>query len=122
MRRSVTASFENLLPARIDRAEVEVPTLLLSGDQWSLAATCDWKWFDSEGVIISCHEERADAVWDLVGHRILGVTWSSTHVGLDPTFNVEGGSTLELHSDASFDTWTIHTPTLVLVGPLPPDS
>ena len=79
---SVTAAFENLLPARIDGAEVEGPTLLLSGAQWSLAATCDWKWFDSEGVITGSEDGQVDAVWDLVGHRIVSATWSSTPLAL----------------------------------------
>lgn len=115
----VTDEFERLLPVRIDEADVEGPTLLLRGELWSLTATCDWKWLDGDGVITSSDNAQGDAVWDLVGHRVLAVTWSSTPVGLDPTLELEGGSTLALHSDAAFDTWTIHTPTVVLVGPLP---
>jgi len=31
---------------------------------------------------------------------------------------LRSGGVLELFSDAAFDTWVLHTPTVVLVGPL----
>ena len=41
-----------------------------------------------------------------------------TEYGLDPTVHLRSGGRLEVFSDAAFDTWTINTPSVVLVGPL----
>jgi SMI1/KNR4 family protein SUKH-1 len=110
-----------LLPALIEAAEVEGPTLLLRGTGWSLAATCDWAWSPPDGPAITPSDQHApDAIWDLIGHRVDDVTWSiETKHGLDPTLTLDDGTTVSIRSDASFDTWTIHTPQLDLVGPLP---
>ena len=119
----VTAAFDDLLPVRIDEAEVEGPTLMLRGDGWSLAATCDWQWSEpGKRTITDSDPQASDAVWDLVGHQVVAVEWVPTTHGVDPALTLEGGLSLELRSDAAFDTWTIHTPGLVLVGPLPHES
>ena len=32
------------IPLRIDRAEIEEPTLLIGGDGWSMSMLCYWRW------------------------------------------------------------------------------
>lgn len=73
------------LPLRIDRASFEEPTLLLGGDQWSLAAICLWRWVSATGgrapppphgtrsgrVVTSEAAALPDAVWDLIGDSVL---------------------------------------------------
>jgi hypothetical protein len=118
MPRGVPTAFDDLLPVRIDEAEIEGPTLMLRGTGWSLAAMCYWRWAEpGERIITESDPEASDAVWDLVGHQVLGVEWTRTEYGIDPTIVLDGGVSLEIRSDAAFDTWTIHTPDLVLVGP-----
>lgn len=113
-------AFADLLPVRIDRAEIENPTLLLGGTSWSLSATCDWRWVKADGSVVSSSTDGApDMVWDLVGDEIVAANWfGPSALGTDPSFKLKSGGTLELFSDASFDTWVLHTPQLVLVGPL----
>lgn len=119
----VTAAFDDLLPVRIDEAQVEGPTLMLRGEGWSLAATCDWRWSEpGAGTITPSDPEASDAVWDLIGHQIVAVEWVHTAHGVDPALTLEGGPSIEIRSDAAFDTWTIHTSSVVLNGPLPDES
>ena len=113
-------AFAVVLPARIERAEIEEPTLLLGGVDWSLSVTCDWRWVKANGTIVSEDTQgREDVIWDLVGDEIVAATWSGpAQLGQDPAFELRSGGVLELFSDAAFDTWVLHTPTVVLVGPL----
>lgn len=117
---AATISFDAIVPARIDRAEIEYPTLLLGGSSWSLSAICDWRWVKPDGSVVSSStSEVADLVWDLVGDEIVDARWAGpSALGVDPSFTLKSGGVLELFSDAAFDTWVIHTPALVLVGPL----
>ena len=115
-----TRAFDDLLPTRIDRAEIEAPTLLLGGLTWSLSATCEWRWVKADGTVVSSSTDGAeDLVWDLVGDEIVAARWAGlSALGADPSSTLKSGGALELFSDASFDTWVLHTPELVLVGPL----
>ncbi len=113
-------AFDELLPAGIERAEVQEPTLLLGGSDWSLSATCDWRWVRADGSVVSDGTAGCeDLIWDLVGEEIVAARWSGPErLGTDPSFGLGSGGVLELFSDAAFDTWVLHTPTLILVGPL----
>jgi len=115
-----TQVLTDLLPVRINRAEFVEPTLLLGGLSWSLSATCDWRWAKPDGsVVASSTRGVEDLVWDLVGDEITGAHWSGPQsLGLDPSLTLKSGGVVDLFSDASFDTWVFHTPSLVLVGPL----
>jgi hypothetical protein len=115
-----TTVFAGLLPVRIERAEIEEPTLLLGGSDWSLSVTCDWRWVKADGSVVSeGTAERGDLIWDLVGDAIVAAHWSGPEArGSDPKFALKSGGILELFSDAAYDTWVLHTPSLVLVGPL----
>lgn len=115
-----TRALDDLLPTGIDRAEIEKPTLLLGGASWSLSATCDWRWVKADGTVVSSSTYGAeDLVWDLVGDEIVAARWfGPSALGADPSFTLKSGGALELFSDASFDTWVLRTPALVLVGPL----
>lgn len=117
---TATRAFDKLLPARIDRAEIEDPTLLMGGSSWSLSVTCEWRWVKPDGTVISSSSSAVeDLVWDLVGDVIVATQWTGpSALGVDSSFTLRSGGSLELFSDASFDTWVIHTPDLVLVGPL----
>lgn len=117
---SATQAFADLLPVRIDRAEIEGPTLLVGGTSWSLSATCEWRWVKADGSVVNSSTDKAeDMVWDLVGDEIASAHWSGQpELGIDPSFKLKSGGALELFSNASFDTWVLHTPYLVLVGPL----
>lgn len=118
--REAPQAFADLLPVRIDRAGIVEPTLLLGGSAWSLSATCDWRWVKPDGsVVASSTSGVEDLVWDLVGDEITAVCWSGPPaLGLDPSLTLKSGGVIDLFSDASFDTWVLHTPSLVLVGPL----
>jgi hypothetical protein len=120
---SASRAFTDLLPVRIDRAEIVDPTLLLGGSSWSLSATCEWHWTKADGsVVSSSNGQAADLVWDLVGDEIIAARWSAlSTLGSDPSLILKSGGVLELVSDAAFDTWVLHTPDLVLVGPLRED-
>lgn len=115
-----TRAFAALLPVSIERAEIEGPTLLIGGVDWSLSVTCDWRWVNADGSVVSEGTVgREDLIWNLVGEQIVGASWSGpTAVGRDPSFSLRSGGRLEVFSDAAYDTWVLHTPTLVLVGPL----
>jgi len=117
---NATGAVDEILPARIDRAEIEEPTLLVGGSSWSLSATCEWRWVKPDGSVVSSSMgEASDLVWDLVGDEIVAAQWSGpSALGVDPSFELRSGGVLDLFSDASFDTWVLHTPALVLVGPL----
>lgn len=114
------SAFLDLLPVRIERAEIVEPTLLLGGRDWSLSVTCDWRWVKADGSVVSEGTAgREDLIWDLVGEEIVSASWSGPEgLGKDPSFAFRSGGALELFSDAAYDTWVLHTPTLVLVGPL----
>jgi hypothetical protein len=109
-----------LLPMRVERAEFEDPTLLVGGSEWSLSATCAWRWVNKNGHVVSPAEaDPADRIWELIGNEIISVTWSGPpQLGLDPSFELRSGGFLDVFSDAPFDTWFMTTPTLGLVGPL----
>jgi hypothetical protein len=108
------------LPLHIDLAEFEDPTLLVGGEGWSLSATCIWRWVSGDGVVVSGDSiDAADVVWNLVGDDIIAVRWTGPEVlGSDPSFDLRSGGTLDLLSDATFDTWVLHVPHVTLVGPL----
>jgi hypothetical protein len=58
-------------------------------------------------------------VWNLVGDQIESAEWSGpVTLGSDPLFHLRSGGILQVFSDAAFDTWVLHIPSLVLVGPL----
>ncbi len=118
-------AFDELLPAGIDRAEIEGPTLLIVGSSWSLSATCAWRWVKGDGSVIGPSTVGADdLIWDLVGDEIVAMQWTGPPgLGIDPWFTLRSGGVLDLFSDAAFDTWVLHTPELVVVGPLrvPPE-
>ena len=115
-----TSAFVELLPIRIERAEIEGPTLLIGGVDWSLSATCDWRWMSADGSVVSEGTPgREDLIWNLVGEQIVEVSWSRQDaLGRDPSFSLRSGGSLQVFSDATYDTWVLHSPTLVLVGPL----
>ena len=115
-----TEALAGLLPLRIDRVAMEGPTLLVGGPSWSLSATCDWRWVRSAGDVVSDSTDGADdLVLELVGDEIVAADWSVTMaLGKDPSFTLRSGGTLGVISDAAFDTWVLHTPDLVIVGPL----
>jgi hypothetical protein len=115
-----SSAFVELLPVRIERAEIEEPTLLLGGVDWSLSVTCDWRWVKADGSVVSEGTAgREDLIWDLVGEEIVAAHWSGLErLGTDPSFAFRSGGALELFSDAAYDTWVLHTPSLILVGPL----
>ena len=70
-------AFHRLLPAGIERAEIEEPTLLLGGSDWSLSVTCDWRWVRADGSVVSDGTVgREDLIWDLAGEEIVAVRWS----------------------------------------------
>jgi len=113
-------TLSGLLPTSVDRAEYSEPTLLLGGQDWSLSATCAWRWDGVNGCSVdSSSADRADRVWDLVGETIVAVRWiQADDWGSDPILEFRSGGRLCLLSDAPFDTWVWHVPNLVLVGPL----
>lgn len=117
---SATSAFDRLLPTEINRAEFSDPTLLLGGPDWSMSLTCEWRWVDPKGAVVSSSTVGADdIVWNLVGDQIVSVEWSGPlALGDDPLFHLRSGGILRVFSDAAFDTWVLHTPSLVLVGPL----
>jgi hypothetical protein len=54
-----------------------------------------------------------------LGDSIVAVTWSGPEsLGVDPCLELRSGGRVELTSDATFDTWVLRTPKVVLVGPL----
>jgi hypothetical protein len=107
-------------PLRIDRAEYEDPTLMLGGEGWSLSAMCVWRWVAADGRVVTGESvEASDLVWDLVGDEITAVDWTGpAALGVDPRFELRSGGTLDILSDATFDTWVMHLPGITLVGPL----
>ena len=94
-------------------------TLLLGGDGWSLSATCDWTWRTGHDLEVTvATPDAVDLVWDLIGDELASVTWTAERgFGFDPRFDLRAGGSLELLSDVAFDTWVIHLPTQVQVGP-----
>lgn len=113
-------AFDRMLPVSIGRAEFDDPNLIVAGDNWSLSAICAWRWVTADGSVVSpAQSDVADRTWDLVGDAIVAVAWSGPEsLGVDPCFDLRSGGRLELTSDATFDTWVLRTPDLVLVGPL----
>jgi hypothetical protein len=115
-----TGAFDALLPTRIARAEFGEPTLLVAGEAWSLSVTTVWRFVMENGEVVSPSVSPTDAgVRGLVGDTIIAAKWCGpVELGLDPTFRLASGGILQIVSDATFDTWVLHTPELVLVGPL----
>lgn len=113
-------AFESLLPTTIREVEYVDPTLLIRGLNWSLTASCAWRWVAQNGEVVSpATTNFEDQIWDLIGASIASIEWRGPEaLGLDPIFTLKGGGLLELFSDSAFDTWVLHTPTIVLVGPL----
>jgi hypothetical protein len=112
-----------MLPTSIQSAEFEDPNLIVAGEDWSLSAICIWRWVAADGSVTSpAQSDVADRIWDLVGDSIVAVNWSGPEsLGADPCFELGSGGRLEVVSDATFDTWVLRTPDLVLVGPLRDD-
>lgn len=109
-----------LLPLVIGRSELDGPVLLLGGDDWSMSVLCTWRWTTAAGQVVDENTpDVADEVWNLTGETITSVTWSTpTPYGADPTLHFRSRGRLEIVSDATFDTWQINLPSIVLVGPL----
>lgn len=107
------------VPLTIDRAEIEVVSLLIGGDAWSLSATCLWRWFDPRGrVITSESPNAADDIWDLVGDDIVRIDWAGpAALGVDPRLTLRSGGELTLLSDGLFDTWVMRAAGITVVGP-----
>jgi hypothetical protein len=113
-------AFDEALPMRIERSEFEDPSLLIGGPSWSLSVTCCWRWISSTGVVNSPGMPAIeDRVWNLVGDTIVAAEWlGRASVGVDPWFELSSGGSLQLFSDAAFDTWVLDLADHVLVGPL----
>ena len=109
------------VPHRIDRAEIEEPTLLIGGGGWSMSMLCYWRWISSDGQIVTTESpDAADSVWDLVGEVIENVVWwGASPIGVDLRLLLASGGCLDVLSDAAFDTWIMSLPDITLVGPLP---
>ncbi len=120
MKRKSIATPAIRLPLAIERAEFEDPTLMLGGEGWSFSATCIWRWVSADGQVLTGESPgAADLVWDLVGDELTVVNWHGPPVvGLDPRFELGSGGSIDILSDAVFDTWVMHLPTITLVGPL----
>ena len=82
---------------------------------------CLWRWVPATGALVTSESPDAgDAVWDLVGERIVSVDWwaGPPDFGCDPVFRFANGGQLALISDAYFDTWVMRLPEVTLVGPM----
>ena len=56
-----------------------------------------------------------DAIWELIGHEIVGVTESATNPN-DPVFELSGGYTIEVAADSDLDPWVLELPRIAFVG------
>lgn len=107
------------LPLSIGRAEFSDPTLIIGAEEWSLAATCPWRWLAGGSFVASCASpDASDSIWGLIGHTIMAAEWQSTTVGWDPVLRLSDESVLELFSDAAYDTWVLRLAETTIVGPL----
>jgi hypothetical protein len=104
------------VPLLIREATFADPTLVLSGDGWSLAATCPWRVVHHDhGIEISWSSSDAeDRVRGLVGVQITSVRQR----GNDPAFDLSNGRVLEVFSDTDVDPWVLRLVGVTFVGPL----
>ena len=103
------------LPLHIDEAEFSDPTLLVSGQDWTLAVTCPWRITNGSVVEVSwTSKDAADRVWDLIGQTIVAIR----DEGRDPMFALSGGAQLEIFSDTDTDPWVLRFDRQTFVGPL----
>ena len=114
------AAVAAVLPTVIGRSALEGPVLLLGGDGWTMSVLGTWQWTSAAGAVVDQQSaEVADDIWNLTGETITSVSWSCpTEYGLDPSLHLRAGGRIDVVSDASFDTWQINLPDIVLVGPL----
>ncbi|MGH9209953.1 MAG: hypothetical protein ACRD2C_04655 [Acidimicrobiales bacterium] len=108
------------LPWPIRAAEWTDPTLLLTGDDWTLSITCSWRVVAPAGIAYGWSSADAeDQVWDLVGREIQRVEPQGSVAYTDPRLVLSGGLGLELFSETELDPWVLTVRSdLVIVGPL----
>lgn len=111
----IANALEPLLPLRINEVQFVDPAFTLVGDNWSLNMLCPWRIRKAGALWSSCSEpDRADKVWDLVGHEILGV--AGLPGAVDPVFELSGSLSLELFADTDTDPWALLLPGQTFVG------
>ena len=104
----------NALPLTVRGIEVTDPILTLFGDQWSLNLMCDWRF--SGNVSLSWEsDDIEDGSWDLIGRSIVAESATSS-AAVDPTFEFDDGTLLQVHADTDLDPWTLTLPGIVVTG------
>jgi hypothetical protein len=107
------------LPMRVRAVEWSDPTLLVTGDDWTLRVSCPWRLLSPKGIALSWSSpDGDDRVWDLVGADIVRVGRQGADSYTDPVFGLSGDLTLEVFSDTELDPWVLTIAELTIVGPL----
>lgn len=113
----LAAWVDSLGPLRIDDIEVTDPTLVLTGETWSMALTCPWKLLVAGVEVVDWEDSGAeDAAWDLVGRSIMGVHPRSSEHPDDPVFVLTGKYSLAVAADSDLDPWVMSFPGRTFVG------
>lgn len=112
------------LPWRVRTAEWVDPTLVVSGDGWSMTISCSWRvCTPTEVAFGSSSEDAEDRVWDLVGTEVVAIEPQGVVSFADPRLVLSGGLALELFSEAEIDPYVIRSgEDVVIVGPFPAGS
>lgn len=104
----------------IQDVEVNDPTVVLIGEDWSLAIVCPWRLL-LDGTEIAPWEARdsGNAFFTLIGHTIVTVSGSEDEAHPNaPIFEISGGYILEIEPDTDLDPWVLRTSGMTYVGSL----
>lgn len=99
------------MPLLVEEFCWDDPTLHLYGKTWSFWSLGDWRITFNNRLIFGSDDGDNSEVCKLIAHsKIVQIQSQCKIFPVDPAFYFENGYTLEIFSDASYDTWTFKTP------------
>jgi hypothetical protein len=112
---SPTDAILRALPLRVTEVNYNDPTLVLIGEDWSLALTCPWVITGPTSTYDWESDSVEDQAWELIGHDIESVAYE-TDILEDPQFRFSGGITLTITADDDWDPWVMNVSGRWFVG------
>ncbi|MCA9504486.1 MAG: hypothetical protein KC616_15455 [Myxococcales bacterium] len=99
------------LPLLIDRAEYSDENLSIGGREWSFNSTSPWRILAGKRLHVGSYEDDSYApAAKLVGRQIVRVEAQGSRGSMDPSFELDDGSVLEVFSCHFLEPWILRLP------------
>lgn len=103
------------LPLKIKKASWNDPILHFYGKEWSFYTLAAWRLYFNDTFKYGSFDGKNPEIARILRHTSISkISVQCPNFPVDPLFYFADGHVLEIFSDASYDTWTIHLPNNVV--------